>query len=138
MTDLFEKSMETLELPRVLSLLADQAVTEEGNERARRLRADTDPAEVALRLKETTAAVNKMVLRGSPSFSGVKPVAGSLQRADMGGSLNTRETSPGCWPPPGRPRSTGRATGRRKAPLTSSSIPCTPTGFWRTRSPAPL
>ena len=83
--------METLELPRVLSLLADQAVTEEGKERARRLRPETDPAEVALRLKETTAAVNKMVLRGSPSFSGVKPVAGSLQRADMGGSLNTRE-----------------------------------------------
>ena len=80
MTDLFEKSMETLELPRVLSLLADQAVTEEGKERARRLRPETDPAEVALRLKETTAAVNKMVLRGSPSFSGVKPVAGSLQR----------------------------------------------------------
>ncbi|WP_417340673.1 endonuclease MutS2 [Evtepia gabavorous] len=91
MTDLFEKSMETLELPRVLSMLADQAVTEEGKERARRLRPETDPAEVALRLKETTAAVNKMVLRGSPSFSGVKPVAGSLQRADMGGSLNTRE-----------------------------------------------
>ena len=91
MTDLFEKSIETLELPRVLSLLADQAVTEEGKERARRLRPETDPAEVALRLKETTAAVNKMVLRGSPSFSGVKPVAGSLQRADMGGSLNTRE-----------------------------------------------
>ena len=91
MTDLFEKSMETLELPRVLSLLADQAVTEEGKERARRLRPEADPAEVALRLKETTAAVNKMVLRGSPSFSGVKPVAGSLQRADMGGSLNTRE-----------------------------------------------
>ena len=91
MTDLFEKSMETLELPRVLSLLADQAVTEEGKERARRLRPETDPAEVALRLKETTAAVNKMVLRGIPSFSGVKPVAGSLQRADMGGSLNTRE-----------------------------------------------
>ena len=91
MTDLFEKSMETLELPRVLSLLADQAVTEEGKERARRLRPETEPAEVALRLKETTAAVNKMVLRGSPSFSGVKPVAGSLQRADMGGSLNTRE-----------------------------------------------
>ena len=83
MTDLFEKSMETLELPRVLSLLADQAVTEEGKERARRLRPETDPAEVALRLQETTAAVNKMVLRGSP-LSGVKPVAGSLQRADMG------------------------------------------------------
>lgn len=126
--------------PGVLSLLADQAVTEEGKERARRLRPETDPAEVALRLKETTAAVNKMVLRGSPSFSGVKPVAGSLQRADMGGSLNTRELLDiaGVLAAAGRPRSTGRATGRRKAPLTSSSIPCTPTGFWRTRSPAPL
>ena len=30
MTDLFEKSIETLELPRVLDLLADQAVTQEG------------------------------------------------------------------------------------------------------------
>ena len=33
MTDLFEKSIETLELPRVLDLLADQAVTQEGKER---------------------------------------------------------------------------------------------------------
>ena len=89
--DLFEKSMNTLELPRVLELLAAQAVTEEGKERARRLRPETDPEEVARRLKETTAAVDKMVQRGSPSFSGVKPVGGSLQRADMGGSLNTRE-----------------------------------------------
>ena len=91
MTDLFEKSIETLELPRVLDLLADQTVTQEGKERARRLRPETDLEEVAQRLKETTAAVDRMVLRGSPSFSGVKPVAGSLQRADMGGSLNTRE-----------------------------------------------
>lgn len=91
MTELFEKSMQTLELPRVLDLLAAQAVTEEGKERARRLRPETDPQEVARRLKETSAAVDRMVLRGSPSFSGVKPVAGSLQRADMGGSLNTRE-----------------------------------------------
>ena len=70
MTDLFEKSMETLELPRVLSLLADQAVTEEGKERARRLRPETDPAEVALRLKETTAAVNKWCCGAVPLFPG--------------------------------------------------------------------
>ena len=42
-------------------------------------------------LAETTAAVEKMVLGGSPAFAGVRPVAGSLQRANMGGSLNTRE-----------------------------------------------
>ena len=74
-----------------MTLLAAQAVTEEGKDRARRLRPETDPVEVAQRLKETTAAVDMMVLQGSPSFTGVKPVAGSLQRADMGGSLNTRE-----------------------------------------------
>ena len=91
MSDLFEKSMETLELPRVLELLAAQAVTQEGKERALSLRPETDPDEVRRRLQETTAAVDMMVLKGSPSFSGVKPVAGNLQRADMGGSLNTRE-----------------------------------------------
>ena len=91
MTDRFEKSMQTLELPRVLDMLADQAVTEEGKAQARRLRPETDPVEVTALLAETTAAVEKMVLGGSPAFAGVRPVAGSLQRANMGGSLNTRE-----------------------------------------------
>ena len=91
MTDRFEKSMQTLELPRVLDMLADQAVTEEGKDKARRLRPETDPVEVTALLAETTAAVEKMVLGGSPAFAGVRPVAGFLQRANMGGSLNTRE-----------------------------------------------
>ncbi len=91
MSELFEKSMATLELPRVLDLLAAQAVTQEGKERALALRPETDPDLVRRRLQETTAAVDMMVMKGSPAFSGVKPVGGSLQRADMGGSLNTRE-----------------------------------------------
>ncbi len=91
MTDLLEKSIQTLELPAVLDLLANQAVTEEGRERARALRPETDQEEVAYHLKETSAAVDMMILRGTPSFAGVKPVASSLQRADMGGALNTRE-----------------------------------------------
>ena len=91
MTDLFEKSIQTLELPRVLGLLADQAVTEEGKERCLALRPMTDPDDVQRALDETSAAVDMSALRGSPSFSGVKPVAASLQRAHMGGALNTRE-----------------------------------------------
>ena len=39
----------------------------------------------------TTAAKTMMVVRGSPSFSGVKDVRASLARADLGGALNTRE-----------------------------------------------
>ena len=87
----YERSIQILELPQVLDLLAAQAVTEEGKRRALALRPETDREEIALRLRETTAAVDRMVLRGSPALSGIRPVAGSLQRADMGGSLNTRE-----------------------------------------------
>ncbi len=91
MSDLFEKSVQTLELPRVLELLADCAVTQEGKEKSRALRPMTDLEDVERAQQETTAAVKLLVLRGSPPFSGVRPVAASLQRAEMGGSLNTRE-----------------------------------------------
>ncbi len=91
MTDLFEKSMQILELPQVLERLAEQAVTEEGKERCLALRPLTDADDVRHRLAETSAAVDLMTLSGSPSFSGVKPVGASLQRANIGGALNTRE-----------------------------------------------
>ena len=91
MSNLFEKSMVTLELPKVLAMLADCAVTQEGKERCRTLQPMTDPDDVQRALEETSAAQKMLILRGSPGFSGVRPVAASLQRADMGGSLNTRE-----------------------------------------------
>ena len=91
MSELFEKSMLTLELPKVLELLAGCAVTDEGRERARTLRPMTDPDDVRRAQEETTAAVKLLVMKGTPGFAGIHPVAASLQRADMGGSLNTRE-----------------------------------------------
>ena len=91
MTDLFEKSIHTLELPRVLDMLAHEAVTEEGKEKCKALRPYTDTDDVRRALQETSAALKMLVTKGSPSLSGVKPVAAALQRADMGGTLNTRE-----------------------------------------------
>ncbi len=91
MTDLFEKSIHTLELPRVLDMLANEAVTDEGKELCRNARPSADRAEVLRLQKQTSAAVDMLVKRGTPSFSGVRPVAAALQRADRGGSLNTRE-----------------------------------------------
>ncbi|WP_295617630.1 endonuclease MutS2 [uncultured Intestinimonas sp.] len=91
MSDLFERSIQILELPQVLEQLAAQAVTEEGKERCRALRPLTDMDDVQRRLDETSAALSMIVLRGSPALSGVRPVAASLQRAEMGGALNTRE-----------------------------------------------
>ena len=91
MSELFDKSIRTLELPRVLQLLADQAVSVEGKERSLRLRPETETEEVLCLLDQTDAARTMIGLRGAPSFSGVKPVAEALSRADRGGSLNTRE-----------------------------------------------
>ena len=91
MSDLFDKSLRTLELPRVLELLSEQAVSAEAKQRALRLRPETEPEEVLRLLDQTDAARSLIGLRGSPSFSGVKPVAEALDRADRGGALNTRE-----------------------------------------------
>ena len=91
MSDLFDKSLRTLELPRVLELLSEQAVSTEAKQRALRVRPETEPEEVLRLLDQTDAARNLIGLRGSPSFSGVKPVAEALDRADRGGALNTRE-----------------------------------------------
>ncbi len=91
MTPLFEKSIETLELPRVLALLANEAHTEEGKERCLALRPVSVQSDVSRLQKQTSAAFDLLVKHGTPSLSGIRPVAAALQRADRGGALNTRE-----------------------------------------------
>ena len=91
MTDLMEKSLQTLEFPAVLELLAAQAVSDETKERVRNIRPSTDRGQVNLLLQETTAARKMMDIHGAPALSNLRPVAASLQRAHLGGVLNTRE-----------------------------------------------
>lgn len=68
-----------------------QAVGATAKEQAASISPSTDVFEVKRRLAETTAAKTMMVVRGSPPFSAVRDVRPSLSRADLGGSLNTRE-----------------------------------------------
>ena len=91
MTDLMEKSLHTLEFPAVLERLAAQAVSDETKARVRTIRPSTDQREVSLLLQETTAARKMMDIHGAPALSNLQPVAASLQRANLGGVLNTRE-----------------------------------------------
>ena len=91
MSELFDKSIRTLELPAVLRMLADQASSAEAREKALAIFPQTDVDEVKRLQDETDAARDMIGLRGSPAFSGIKPVAESLYRADRGGALNTRE-----------------------------------------------
>ena len=83
MTDLFEKSIRTLELPAVLEKLAAKAVSDAAKERCLRLTPATDTQEVLHLLDETDAAKERLGLHGSPSFSGVKDVSAALTRADQ-------------------------------------------------------
>ena len=91
MSELFEKSIRTLELPAVLEKLAAKAVTQAAKDRCLKLTPSTDAEEVLRLLDETDAAKERLGLHGSPSFSGVKDVSAALTRADHGGMLNTRE-----------------------------------------------
>ena len=91
MSELFEKSIRTLELPAVLEKLAAKAVSQATKDRCLKLTPSTDAEEVLRLLDETDAAKERLGLHGSPSFSGVKDVSAALTRADHGGMLNTRE-----------------------------------------------
>lgn len=91
MSSLYKKSLKTLELDRVLELLADCAVSEEAKSRCCALEPMTDPDDVQRRLSETSAAVQLLTLYGSPSFRDVKDIRDSLSRACLGGCLSPKE-----------------------------------------------
>ena len=88
MSELFEKSIRVLELPRLLEMLEHHAAAKA---RARRLTPADDFGEVNRLLDETDAARKMIMLRGSPAFGGVRDVGEVLSRAERGGMLNTRE-----------------------------------------------
>ena len=91
MTELYEKSVRTLELPAVLELLSKQAVSAPAKEKCLETRPADNEYEARRALGQTSAAKAMMVLRSSPSFGGVRDVRSALSRANIGGLLNTRE-----------------------------------------------
>ncbi len=91
MSELYEKSLIKLELDQVLSLLAECAGSEEGKAACLRLRPSADLEDVQALLAETTAASDLCTRKGNPNFGDVHDVSASLERADMGGSLQPKE-----------------------------------------------
>jgi DNA mismatch repair protein MutS2 len=86
-----EKSLNTLELPAVLEMLATEAVSESAKERARALNPSSNIYEILDRIKETTDAKALIAVNGNPSFYGIKDVGGPLSRAERGGMLTAHE-----------------------------------------------
>lgn len=89
--ELFEKSLNTLELPAVLELMAAEAVSDAAKERAGQVRPSPDKYEVLRRLRETSAAKRLIGVKGGPPFTGLRDVRGCLSRAELGGVLTIRE-----------------------------------------------
>lgn len=91
MTELYEKSLQKLELHMVLEQLAQCAGSAEGKTACLALRPDSDLETVCALLDETTAASDLCTRKGNPGFADVKDVTASLERADRGGCLQPGE-----------------------------------------------
>ena len=91
MTELYEKSLQKLELDRILELLAQCAISSEAKDRCRKLSPCCDREDVIALQGQTSDACRLIDLRSSPAFQDVQDVRPSLDRADRGGSLNPRE-----------------------------------------------
>ena len=91
MSELYEKSLQKLELDQVLELLSQCAGSTEGKAACLRIRPTSDLEDVQAMLDETSAASDLCTRKGNPVFSDVRDVAASLDRADRGGSLQPKE-----------------------------------------------
>ncbi len=91
MSELYEKSLQKLELDQVLAQLAECAGSLEGKAACLHLRPQADLEEVQQLLEETTAASDLSTRKGNPNFAGVKDVSASLERAERGGTLQPGE-----------------------------------------------
>ena len=91
MSELYEKSLQKLELDQVLQRLSACAGSEGGKAACLRLRPTSDLEEVTLLLQQTTAASDLCARKGNPVFGDVTDVSSSLERAERGGTLQPKE-----------------------------------------------
>ena len=87
----FEKAIKTLEFDKIRQMLYEVAPTAGAKEMALSLMPSASAAEVRTLLAETDAAKAMQALKGMPPFYGIADVTDSLERADKGAVLSTRE-----------------------------------------------
>ncbi len=89
--NLFKKACRTLELDKVLAMLAEQCVCDDAKQMARDIEPKTELGEVEAQISETTAAKLMLLRRSAPSFRGVVNIISSVGRAAAGSTLSARE-----------------------------------------------
>ena len=83
--------MKTIELDKVLEMLAEKTACEDAADAARNLIPVTEIEEAQQMLSETDTAYQMMARFGAPSFYGLQQIVNSLRRAQSGGVLNLAE-----------------------------------------------
>ena len=88
------KHHRTLELDRVLEMLAEQTTCPAGRELARQLTPNDNYRDAADALQRT-ADINSLCARyGTPGLGGIRDCTGALQRAKLGARLSAGEILP--------------------------------------------
>ncbi|MBO5670292.1 MAG: endonuclease MutS2, partial [Clostridia bacterium] len=85
------KDHKSLELDKILSMLANETTCADAAELAVAIEPDTELKHVARLLQETDDAFVLMAKFGAPSFYGMTNVTNALRRAQAGGVLNLTE-----------------------------------------------
>lgn len=91
MSVLYQKSLDKLELSAVLSMLSQQASSQEAKRRCAAIAPCTDSDDVIRLQAQTSAACALISAKGSPGLNGIEDVGESLARADRGGVLSAGE-----------------------------------------------
>ncbi|MCQ2416425.1 MAG: endonuclease MutS2 [Oscillospiraceae bacterium] len=81
----------TLELHKVLDMLAQEAANEKTKTLAQNLVPETDPAKVQYALQQTEDAFQLSVRFGSPSFDSFQDVCASIRRTQSGARVSLKE-----------------------------------------------
>ncbi len=87
----FKHSIKTLELDKVLNIVAGEAITEDGKSAVLALIPQNDAVNVRKLLDETDTAYKLLARFSAPSFMGAKNVSEPLKRASRGASLSCSE-----------------------------------------------
>lgn len=86
-----QKVLKTLEYTKIITQLESHAASPLGKSLCRELSPSSDLEEIRTRQAQTTDAVNRVRLKGSVSFSGLREIGGSLKRLEIGSSLSIPE-----------------------------------------------
>lgn len=86
-----KKALKTLEYHKIIDMLTEHAFSFAAKEKCRTLLPMTDLDEIRTAQKETSAALSRILKKGSLSFSGIKDIGASLMRLEVGSTLSAEE-----------------------------------------------